>query len=95
MKLVASRVRSTAEVPSVSAKPYQSALPTIFQRRTVNGIRTEIGQSHHDVTVFDAFRLLEQPDLAITIDTLNGSRHDRLDLELSHVRQPSTLRDQR
>jgi hypothetical protein len=79
MKLVASRVRGTAEIPSASAKPYQSALPTIFQRRTLNAIRTEIGQSHGDVAVFDAFRLLEQPDLAITIDALNSSRHDRLD----------------
>lgn len=78
MKLVARGVRSTAEIPSVSAKPRQSALPTDFCGRAPGAIRAEIGQRHDDIPILDAFRLLEQSDLAITIDALDGSRHHRL-----------------
>jgi hypothetical protein len=88
MKLVARRIRSTAEIPSVSAKPNESALPTVFLRHALSAIRREIGQRHSDVPILDAFRRLKQSDLAIAIDALNGSRHNRLALSIIAPKAP-------
>jgi hypothetical protein len=77
MQLVASGVRSTAQIPATFVKPSERALPTVVQR-SVTTIAVEVRQRHLDVAILDAVRLLEEVDLTITIDALDGARHDRL-----------------
>jgi hypothetical protein len=78
MQLVARGVRSTAQMPTAFAKPLLRALPTIVQGPTVIAIASKIAQRHLNVAVLDAVGLLEELDLAVTIDALNGARHDGL-----------------
>jgi hypothetical protein len=75
MKLVTSGIRSAAEIPTAFVKPPQSP-PTVFRRCTVTAIRAEIRQSYRNLSVLDAFRLLKEFHLTITVDTLDGTRHD-------------------
>jgi hypothetical protein len=82
-------------MPTAFPKPLQRALPTIVQGPTVIAIASKIAQRHLNVAVLDAVGLLEELDLAVTIDALNGARHDGLVLLLSHqpeAGRPKTFR---